>query len=128
MFREMYEISEQPVMLSEFSFCAKKNRSGNLNSKAWFDQVENQGERANRYKLIVSASMDCSFMVGTEWFSYADESPEGRKRDKEDINTGIVDIFDSPYVEMTDAVKEMRGVAEKRHQHSDDKQLSFIWR
>lgn len=128
MFREMYEVSEQPIMLSEFSFCAKKNRSGNLNQKAWFDQVENQTERGKRYELIVSASIDCSFIVGTEWFSYADESPDGRKRDKEDMNTGIVDIFDIPYIEMITAVRKMSKSANDRHLYSNDKQLSIVWR
>lgn len=128
--REMYEITGCPIIISEFSFYADDNRSGNKNDRFGPDvfpsKVKNQQTRGEMYQFFVEGLASTSFIVGAEWFQYMDEPPLGRP-DGENYNFGIVDIFDQPYQELIDKIITTSNKVNKIHEKSDLKQLNKIW-
>ena len=132
MFNEAYIIVGRPLIVSEMSFFARENRSGNVNAflpsgNQPFGGLRNtQKDRADAYRATVRAAAGCSFIIGGDWFQWTDEPPEGRG-DGESYNFGIYDIWGQPYKEMCDAVRETSAKVNDIHKHSDDKQDSELW-
>ena len=129
MIRDLYTICDTPVIISEFSYFCSPNPSGdkNLNwdSGGYVDTLAN---RARNYREFVNGLSSCSFVIGVGWFRWNDEPPSGREMDGEDLNCGIVDIYDTPYQDMVDAVRSTSGNVNLNHQYSDDNQDAPVWK
>jgi len=69
-------------------------------------EADNQRHRAEKLKAYVRSALDNPQLVGIHWFQYVDESAAGRA-DGENYNVGLVDICDTPYPEMVDAIREV---------------------
>lgn len=76
-------------------------------------EAPNQLLRAAKFKDYIESALENPQMVGVHWFQYVDEHIAGRA-DEENYNVGLVDICDTPYPEMVDA---MREVAETLYTH-----------
>ena len=106
LFERMYELSGgQPVVVSEYSFHALDGRSGNRNTFGFPGQVKDQQARADHYRLYTSGLAELPFVVGADWFQWMDEPPSGRLRDGEDVNFGVVDVYDRPYDLLAGAIR-----------------------
>ena len=89
----------KPVLISEWFFAARENRTGNRNN-GHLMTVATQNERG-----IGAAAATLNFaaipeIVGAHWFQYYDH-PRGGRRDGEDYDFGLVDINDQPYQRLT---------------------------
>lgn len=89
----------RPLMHTEFSWRGRSNASGNPNSRGAGAIVQTQAERAAAYEGLVPDSLSYPVVIGSHWFEFSDQSPQGRF-DGEDSNYGIVDIHDRPYTEL----------------------------
>lgn len=98
----LFRVTRKPILITEFYFSAKENRSGNRNSSAAFPVVATQRERARSFRQNLASLTSLPFVVGAHWFQYYDEPSNGRT-DGEDYNMGLVDIHDRPYEELTAA-------------------------
>lgn len=94
----------RPLMHTDFSFRARANASGNLNTYGVGPVFDTQADRAAAYAALVSDTATVPYVIGSHWFGFADQSPQGRF-DGEDGNYGIVDIHNEPYPEMVAAMK-----------------------
>jgi hypothetical protein len=117
--RSLHELAEKPVLISEFYFCARENRSGNKNSSANFPTVDTQSQRASSFDVNLRTLAGLPFVVGAHWFQYYDEPTQGR-RNGEDYNMGLVDIDDKAYEELTETATSVNTFA--LHQQSSGSQ------
>lgn len=108
----------KPVMITEFSWRGKINRSGNPNTRGAGGVVRTQEERGANYARFVEDYLAYPHVVGMHWFAWADQSPQGRF-DGENSNYGIVDIFHRPYEELTSAMAAVNDRAEQIHGASE---------
>jgi len=91
----------KPVLVSEWFFAARENRSGNYN-KGHLMTVETQAERARGAAAAAESFARVLTIVGAHWFQFYDH-PRGGRDDGEDYNFGLVDIDDRPYAPLVDA-------------------------
>jgi hypothetical protein len=94
-FEGLRELSGQPVLISEYFFAARENRSGNLNN-GHLMHVNTQEERARGAAAAMANFAGFPNVAGVHWFQYTDE-PTGGRSDGEDFNMGLVDIHNEPY-------------------------------
>jgi agarase len=104
--RDTYALTKKPVLITEFSWRATENRSGDQNTEGAEVTVNTQAERAERYRAFVSAIANEPYIMGSHWFQYLDQPPGGRWIDGEDSDYGIVDIHDQPYEKLVKAMME----------------------
>ncbi len=128
MFRMMHESSQQPIIISEFSFHALDGRSGNRNTVGFAAQVLDQQARADGYRLFITRMARVPYIVGAEWFQWMDEPPGGRSQDGEDVNFGVVDIDDRPYDALVNAVRSTTPRLNRLHDKSHAEDQKDIWR
>lgn len=102
----MYAIVQKPILLTEFSWRATENRTGNRNTLGADVTVPTQRDRADRYARYVSALMSRPYLVGMHWFQWNDEPERGRAFDGEDSNYGLVDWQDQAYEELIAAAQK----------------------
>ncbi|MBN1513985.1 MAG: hypothetical protein JXB13_18355, partial [Phycisphaerae bacterium] len=110
-------LTQRPVMITEFSFRAMENSSGCTNTHGADVTVQTQQDRADAFRRYATAALEQPYLVGYDWFQYADQSPMGRF-DGEDSNYGLVDIHDQPYTALLAAVSEINGRAREIHADS----------
>jgi hypothetical protein len=84
-----------PVLISEWFFAARENRTGNRNN-GHLMTVDTQAERAAGAAAAARRFAGVPSVLGLHWFQYYDY-PEGGRADREDYNFGLVDIHDRPY-------------------------------
>jgi len=89
----------KPVLISEWFFAARENRTGNRNN-GHLMTVATQDERA-----VGAAAATLNFaaipeVVGAHWFQYYDH-PKGGRGDGEDYDFGLVDVDNQPYQRLT---------------------------
>jgi agarase len=101
---KFWMLTKRPIMITEWSFRAKENQSGNPNSRGAGPVLATQADRAAAYSGMVEDAMSWPMVVGMHWFEFSDQSPQGRF-DGEDSNYGIVDIHNKPYPELLGAMK-----------------------
>lgn len=94
----------KPVLVSEWFYAARENRSGNLNN-GHLMTVDTQAERAAGAAAAIRQFTRIPDLVGLHWFQYAD-NPKGGRADGEDYDFGLVDIDDHPYEELTTALAQ----------------------
>ena len=96
----LHSLTGKPVLVSEFYLAAADNRSGNKNSAGNYPVVTTQRQRAEAARNTLSALIRLPYIIGADWFQFADEPRHGRD-DGENFNFGLVDINDRPYEEIT---------------------------
>ena len=112
------ETAGKPILITEFSYCATENSSGNPNSKDSLALVPTQKDRADGFARYVSALVDVPFIVGYHWFQFYDQSPGGRSFDGQDSNYGIIDIYGRPYGALVESMRMTNDAAESLHAKS----------
>lgn len=128
MFDKAYELSGQPLIITEYSFHALDGRSGNRNTVGFPAQVLDQQARAEGYKLFTTRLSRVPYIIGADWFQWMDEPPSGRKTDGEDGNFGMVDVDDRPYEALTAAVKATTPLLNALHGQSHADTQKDVWR
>jgi hypothetical protein len=88
----------KPIVISEWFFAARENRTGNLNN-GHLMTVDTQAERARGAAMAAKQFARIPAVVGTHWFQYYDY-PRGGRGDGEDYNFGLVDIDNRPYEQL----------------------------
>ncbi|HWZ91491.1 MAG TPA: hypothetical protein VNW92_21665 [Polyangiaceae bacterium] len=114
---DFYVKSKKPILITEYSFSATENQSGDPNTKGASVTVPTQQERAEHTMRFASQALALPYVVGLHWFAWADESPQGRF-DGEDQDYGLVDIRDRPYALVTAAHAELNRSAQSIHARS----------
>jgi hypothetical protein len=92
----LHRAGHKPILVSEFSFPARQNRSGNKNKGYEQAEVEDDSARGRQYARCVEALSELPFVVGCHWFQYFDQPTKGRA-DGESCNFGLVDLEDRVY-------------------------------
>jgi hypothetical protein len=92
----------KPVLVSEWFFAARENRTGNRNN-GHLMTVDTQDERAAGAAAATVNFAAIPELVGAHWFMYYDH-PKGGRPDGEDYDFGLVDINDRPYERLTSAL------------------------
>ena len=92
----------KPVLVSEWFFAARENRTGNRNN-GHLMTVGTQDERAAGAAAATTNFAAIPELVGAHWFMYYDH-PKGGRPDGEDYDFGLVDINDRPYERLTSAL------------------------
>jgi hypothetical protein len=127
-FRMMYEVGNQPVIISEYSFNALDGRSGDRNLVGFNAQVLDQQARADGYRLMTTRLARVPYIIGADWFQWMDEPPSGRSSDGEDVNFGVVDIDDRPYEMLVSSIRETTPLLNPLHTKSASDDGHDIWR
>jgi hypothetical protein len=94
--------SGKPVLITEWFFAARENRTGNKNN-GHLMTVGTQAERAQGAAAATRNFAALPEIVGTHWFQYYDH-PKGGRADGEDYNFGLVDTEDRPYEQLVQAL------------------------
>jgi len=92
----------KPVLVSEWFFAARENRTGNRNS-GHLMTVDSQQERAAGAAAATLNFARIPELVGMHWFQYYDD-PRGGRIDGEDYDFGLVDTHNGPYGQLTAAL------------------------
>ena len=92
----------KPVLVSEWFFAARHNRTGNVNN-GHLMTVNTQAERAAGAMAATENFAAIPEVIGAHWFQYYDH-PKGGRPDGEDYDFGLVDINDEPYRRLTTAL------------------------
>jgi hypothetical protein len=92
----------KPVLVSEWFFAARENRTGNRNN-GHLMTVATQEERAAGAAAAARNFARTPELIGMQWFQYYDH-PKGGRTDGEDYDFGLVDINDRPYEQLTSAL------------------------
>ncbi|MBI4806089.1 MAG: hypothetical protein HY795_12715 [Desulfovibrio sp.] len=104
-FEGLRDLSDAPVLISEYFFAADENRSGNVNN-GHLMHVKTQEQRAKGAVAAMRNFASFPNVAGVHWFQYTDE-PTGGRSDGEDFNMGLVDIHNKPYELLTSAFSEL---------------------
>lgn len=111
-------LGQKPIMITEFSYRAMENRSGDKNTTGADVTVATQNDRKTGYNKYVSGMMEFPYLVGYHWFQYFDQSPQGRSFDGENSDYGIVDIYDKEYELLTAEMIKVNSDVENIHSNS----------
>lgn len=95
----IYELTGRPILIGEFH-----NGTPGRGLAAGLVQVSNLKERGVAYRYYVEQAAAFPALIGTSWFTWADEPVAGRM-DGENYNIGLVDVTDRPYQAMVEAMK-----------------------
>ncbi|SES97693.1 beta-galactosidase [Thalassotalea agarivorans] len=101
---QFLEQVDLPVVIGEFHIGTATD-SGMFNPG--IVHASDQADRARKYKAYMQSVLSKPYMVGAHWFQYVDEPITGRAFDGENANIGFVNVTDTPYPEMIQAVKEV---------------------
>ena len=99
---KMFEGVDVPVIIGEFHFGALDRGMIHPGLRG----VVNQEQRSLLYTHYVTTALKHPNIVGTHYFQYRERSVTGR-RDGENYQIGFVDIADTPYTEIVDAVRQI---------------------
>ena len=94
----------KPVMVSEWFYAARENRTGNRNN-GHLMTVATQAERAAGAAAATLNYARLKDLLALHWFQYYDD-PNGGRADGEDYDFGLVDVQDRPYEELTAALTD----------------------
>jgi hypothetical protein len=103
----------KPVLVSEWFFAARENRTGNRNN-GHLMTVATQAERAAGAAAATLHFAAIPEVIGAHWFQYYDH-PKGGRGDGEDYDFGLVDINDRPYQRLTSALAIANRRASELH-------------
>lgn len=128
MFRSIYELSGQPLLITEYSFHALDGRSGNRNTVGFPAQVRDQAARAEGYRQFTTRLARVPWVIGADWFQWMDEPASGRRGDGEDANFGVVDMDDQPYEQLVESVRATTPLLNPLHADSHRDDGKDLWR
>ena len=111
-------LTGKPILITEFSWRAMDNRSGLQNNSGADVTVATQKDRASAFRRYATTALEQPYLVGYDWFQYADQPPMGRGFDGENSNYGLVDIHDEPYDDLVKVIREINAQATMLHQNS----------
>jgi hypothetical protein len=123
-FDGLRQLTHKPVLISEWFFAAEENRSGNRN-QGHLMTVQTQAERARGAAAAAQEFARLPQLVGLHWFQYYDHPLGGRPDDHEDYNFGLVDLYDRPYEELTEAFARINPLLAGLHQESKPVSLAL---
>ncbi|NVK26092.1 MAG: beta-galactosidase [Gammaproteobacteria bacterium] len=103
-FWKFLEKVDLPVTIGEFHIGTASD-SGMFNPG--IVHASDQKDRARKYKEYMQSVLSKPYMVGAHWFQYTDEPITGRALDGENANIGFVNVTDTPYPELVQAVKDV---------------------
>jgi hypothetical protein len=98
-FEGLRDLVPAPVLVSEWFFASRENRTGNAN-RGQLMTVDTQAERARGAAAAARHFAGFPNLVGLHWFQLSDQPPGGRS-DGEDYSHGLVDVRGAPYEEFT---------------------------
>lgn len=99
----VYELTQKPIMITEFSFCTGSDYGFVRNTNGAQNViVKNQTRRAEAYEAFVTDAFNRPYMVGTHWFALYDYHSEGEGLRG---NYGLYDRYDNPWQEFIAGVK-----------------------
>jgi hypothetical protein len=127
-FHTISDESEQPLIISEYSFHSLDGRSGNRNTSHFPAQVPDQQARASGYRGMTSRLARVPFVIGADWFQWMDEPASGRLGDGEDANMGVVDVLDRPYESLAESVRQTTPILNNLHAGSIADRDETVWR
>jgi len=107
----------KPVLVSEWFFAARENRTGNRNN-GHLMTVATQEERAVGAAAATANFAAIREVIGAHWFQYYDH-PKGGRGDGEDYDFGLVDINDRPYEHLTSALADANRQVPEIHANSE---------
>lgn len=114
---EFYQISERPILISEFYFRAKDSGLPNTKpTRLVMPVVANQRQRALCFEIMARLFISKPYSVGYHWFAYSDQPKEGRF-DGEDSNIGVVNIKDEPYEILVNRMRIVNNLAHRSVQN-----------
>jgi hypothetical protein len=113
-------VGKKPVLITEFSFPAKANRSGNSNHGYEQAQVKDDKARGVYYARCTEMLSKMPFVVGYHWFQYFDQATNGRG-DGESCNFGFVDLENRVYEDLAAPAAEANARAAAWHRASGTK-------
>jgi hypothetical protein len=93
----------RPMIFSEWYYSSTEQGLGGGK------EVKNQAERGLGYRNYIEQSASTGYVVGSQWFIYADQALTGRFFEGfngEGNNTGLVDVTDRPYEPLVRAARE----------------------
>ena len=111
--KRLHVLSGKPILVTEFSFPGRQNRSGNRNKGYEQAEVSDDEQRGQHYASCVNMLEELPFVVGCHWFQYYDEPTWGRK-DGESCNFGFVDVEDQVYENLAETAAEVNARVLKR--------------
>ena len=110
----LYARTGKPILISEYSFRATRNRSGNPNTRGPEVTVATQEARAEHAARYAQQALSLPYIVGLHWFSWEDQPPQGRA-DGEDSNVGLLDIQGQPYRQLVEVHRRINAGAASIH-------------
>ncbi len=128
LFRMIADESKQPLIISEYSFHSLDNRSGDRNLIGFDAQVPDQEARGEAYRQMTTRLARVPYVIGADWFQWADEPSSGRDADGEDVNFGVVDVDDHAYEPLARAVRETTPQLDDLHGRSPSDDDADVWR
>ena len=105
---------QKPLMITEYSWRGKENKSGNPNTGGAGSVVPTQQDRADRNTAYLEELFQYPMLVGAHWFEFSDQSPQGRF-DGENSNYGVVSIKHERYGTLLTAMKEINSKVHMIH-------------
>jgi hypothetical protein len=112
-----FEVARKPILITEWSFPALD--SGLPCQHGAGMRVDTQEQKAACYRIFVNAMADLPFLVGYNYFMWADEPAAGISTTfPEDSNYGLVNEKDETYEILVKAATEVNRAAESRHARS----------
>jgi hypothetical protein len=111
-------LTKRPILITEFSWRAMENRSKLTNDKGADVTVKTQKDRGAAFRRYATEALQQPYLVGYDWFLYADQPPMGRSFDGENSNYGLVDIKDEPYEELVKEIRDINAQAVTLHASS----------
>ncbi len=102
-FQGFHELSQKPLMVTEFGFRGMDSGMPNSFPPGWLMQpnVATQQDRADKFEHCAVTWMSQPWFVGYHWFEFVDE-PKGGRFDGENGNYGLVNDEDEPYQTLAD--------------------------
>ena len=110
-------LTGKPILISEFFCAAMENRTGNKNA-GYLLTVATQKQRAAVVQQALQNFARFPHIIGTHWFQYYDE-PKGGRPDGEDLNMGLVDIYDQPYEEVIASFQSTNPLLPRLHAQAE---------
>lgn len=111
---EWQRLAGRPMMVTEWSFPALD--SGLPCKHGAGMRVDTQAQRTRCFTHFQTLMFALPFMVGTDFFMWADEPELGISSTfPEDSNYGLVNVEDVPYAELTDAARALNARVYELH-------------
>ncbi len=104
-----HELSNRPIMITEFTYRSKESDVPNTYPPIYY-LFDTQRERAEAYRRYAENCFASSYIVGHHWFEYFDDPPGGRS-DGEDSNFGLVNNADEVYEDMIEVMTDVHRLA-----------------